>query len=156
MASDPRIKVVFRERNGHICASSNSALQLVEAPWLALLDHDDLLPADALIWVAKAIEADPDARLLYSDEDKISSDGKLFDPYFKGDWNPLLMEAQNTFSHLGIYSTELVRRLGGFREGLEGSQDHDLVLRCSEQLQRQRQQSDRRHSNRTTTWHSAS
>ena len=135
--ADPRIKVVFRESNGHICASSNSALQLVQTPWLALLDHDDLLPAEALIWVAKAIEADPDARLFYSDEDKISSDGTLFDPYFKGDWNPLLMEAQNMFSHLGVYSTELVRRLGGFREGLEGSQDHDLVLRCSEQLRRE-------------------
>ena len=136
MAADPRIRVVFRERNGHICASSNSALELVQAPWLALLDHDDLLPDDALIWVAHAIQQHPDARLFYSDEDKIKPDGTRFDPYFKGDWNPLLMEAQNTFSHLGIYCTDLVRSLGGFREGFEGSQDHDLVLRCSEKLQR--------------------
>ena len=136
MAADPRIRVVFRERNGHICASSNSALELVQAPWLALLDHDDLLPDDALIWVAHAIQCHPDARLFYSDEDKILPDGTRFDPYFKGDWNPLLMEAQNTFSHLGVYCADLVRSLGGFREGFEGSQDHDLVLRCSEKLQR--------------------
>lgn len=137
MAADPRIQVVFRERNGHICASSNSALVLVQAPWLALLDHDDLLPDEALTWVAQAILANPEARLFYSDEDKLSPDGELFDPYFKGDWNPLLLEGQNMFSHLGVYSTELVRQLGGFREGFEGSQDYDLVLRCSEQLRRE-------------------
>ena len=137
MAADPRIQVVFRERNGHICASSNSALELVQSPWLALLDHDDLLPDEALIWVAKAIVDHPEAKLFYSDEDKISPAGELVDPYFKGDWNPLLMEGQNMFSHLGVYSTDLVRHVGGFREGFEGSQDHDLVLRCSEQLQRE-------------------
>lgn len=137
MAADPRIQVVFRERNGHICASSNSALELVQAPWLALLDHDDLLPDEALIWVAKAIADHPEAKLFYSDEDKLSPAGELLDPYFKGDWNPVLMEGQNTFSHLGVYATDLVRQLGGFREGFEGSQDHDLVLRCSEQLRRE-------------------
>lgn len=136
MAADSRIQVVFREHNGHICASSNSALELVQAPWMALLDHDDLLPDEALIWVANAITDHPDARLFYSDEDKLGLDGVLFEPYFKGDWNPVLMEAQNMFRHLGVYSTELVRQVGAFREGFEGSQDHDLVLRCSEQLGR--------------------
>jgi glycosyltransferase involved in cell wall biosynthesis len=136
MAADPRIQVVFRERNGHICASSNSALELVQAPWVALLDHDDLLPDEALIWVAKAIAEHPQAQLFYSDEDKLSPAGELFDPYLKGDWNPVLMEGQNMFSHLGVYATDLVRQVGGFREGFEGSQDHDLVLRCSEQLRR--------------------
>ena len=136
MAADPRIQVAFRERNGHICASSNSALELVQASWVALLDHDDLLPDEALIWVAKAIAENPQAQLFYSDEDKLSPAGELFDPYFKGDWNPVLMEGQNTFSHLGVYATDLVRQVGGFREGFEGSQDHDLVLRCSELLRR--------------------
>ena len=136
MAADSRIQVVFRQRNGHICASSNSALELVQAPWLALLDHDDLLPDDALIWVAQAIQAHPEARLFYSDEDKINPNGKRLDPYFKGDWNPVLIESQNFFCHLGVYSTDLVRQVGGFREGLEGAQDHDLVLRCSEMLRR--------------------
>jgi glycosyltransferase involved in cell wall biosynthesis len=136
MDSDSRIQVVFRECNGHICASSNSALELVQAPWIALMDHDDLLPDDALIWVARAIAENPEVRLLYSDEDKIRLTGEHIDPYFKCDWNPILMEGQNMFCHLGVYSTDLVRWVGGFREGFEGSQDHDLVLRCSEQLKR--------------------
>ena len=136
VANDSRIRVVFRPQNGHISASSNSALELVEAPWVALLDHDDLLSEDALIWVAKAILDHPQARLFYSDEDKLDPSGERFDPYCKGEWNPVLMEGQNMFSHLGVYSTKLVRELGGFRLGLEGSQDHDLALRCSERLRR--------------------
>jgi glycosyltransferase involved in cell wall biosynthesis len=135
MADDPRIHVTFRERNGHISASSNSALELVDAPWVALLDHDDLLPEDALIWVARAIAQSPQARLFYSDEDKLGPDGKRLGPYFKSGWNPVLMEGQNMFSHLGVYATELIRSVGGFREGYEGSQDYDLVLRCSDRLQ---------------------
>ncbi|CAK6697401.1 hypothetical protein MNNICLKF_02237 [Synechococcus sp. CBW1107] len=134
--SDERIHVVFRERNGHISASSNSALELVEAPWMALLDHDDLLTEDALTWVARSILEQPSVRMLYSDEDKIGADGLARDPFFKADWNPVLMEGQNAVCHLGVYSTELVRAVGGFREGFEGAQDHDLTLRCSRQLNR--------------------
>ena len=135
-AEDDRIKVVFRDQNGHISACSNSALELVTAPWVALLDHDDLLPNDALIWLARAIQEHPEARLLYSDEDKVSDTGLRRDPYFKPDWNPVLMEGQNVICHLACYSTELVREVGVFRLGLEGAQDHDLALRCAERLER--------------------
>ena len=133
-ATDQRIKVIFREKNGHICAASNSALQLATAPFVALLDHDDELAVDALGWIACAIANCPGVRLLYSDEDKISEGGEHFDPYFKPDFDRELLLGQNFVSHLGVYSTELLRELGGFREGYEGSQDHDLVLRASEVL----------------------
>jgi GT2 family glycosyltransferase len=36
------------------------------------------------------------------------------------------------FSHFGIYETGLIRDVGGFHKGLEGSQNHDLILRCIE------------------------
>lgn len=135
-SSDPRIQVVFRQENGHISACSNSALELVDCPWVALLDHDDLFSPDALAWVARAIHDHPAASLFYSDEDKIGRYGQRTDPYFKSDWNPLLMEGHNMVCHLGIYKTELLRQLGGFRVGFEGAQDHDLALRCSEVIPR--------------------
>ncbi|WP_423814938.1 hypothetical protein [Pseudomonas viridiflava] len=37
-------------------------------------------------------------------------------------------------SHLGVYRKALVERVGKFRLGMEGSQDYDLALRCSEQV----------------------
>lgn len=134
MARDKRIKVVFRETNGHISAASNSALALATGAWIALLDHDDQLPPHALYLVAKAINERPDARLIYTDEDKIDAQGRRFDPYFKPDWNPDLFLGQNMISHFGVYHAEMVREMGGFRQGYEGSQDYDLALRCIEQL----------------------
>ena len=133
-ANDARIKVIFRKENGHISASSNSALELVTGDYLALLDNDDLLPEQALFWIADAIVANPNAGLLYSDEDKIDTAGQRYDPYFKPDWNPDLFLSHNMICHLGVYRTELVRKLGGFREGYEGAQDYDLALRCTAQL----------------------
>lgn len=131
---DSRIKVVFREQNGHISAASNSALELAVGEWVALLDHDDLLPDHALYCVANAIIANPSARLIYSDEDKIDASGRRHDPYFKCDWNTDLFYSQNFFCHLGVYHKPLLDTVGGFRTGVEGSQDYDLVLRCIEHV----------------------
>jgi D,D-heptose 1,7-bisphosphate phosphatase len=134
MDNDSRIKVVFRENNGHISAASNSALELVNGDYVALLDNDDLLREHALFWIVDAVVTHPDAGLIYSDEDKIDQSGLRYDPYFKPDWNPDLFLSHNMICHLGAYRTDLVKKLGGFREGYEGAQDYDLALRCSEQL----------------------
>ncbi|MSU22413.1 MAG: glycosyltransferase [Opitutus sp.] len=129
---DPRIKVVFRETNGHISATSNSALALAHGEFIALLDHDDEIRPHALACVALELEAHPDADLVYSDEDKIDENGHRYDHYFKPDWNPDLYNVQNYISHLGVYRTLLVREVGGFRVGYEGSQDWDLAMRAIE------------------------
>lgn len=129
---DSRIKAVFRPENGHISAASNSALALALATgeFVVLMDHDDVLPTHALYHVAVEINRHPDVALIYSDEDKLDEFGMRVDPYFKSDWNPDLFYSQNMFSHLGVYRTSLVREVGGFRLGFEGSQDYDLALRC--------------------------
>ena len=129
---DARIKVVLRETNGHISASSNSALALAHGEFLALLDHDDEIRPHALACVALEIAAHPAADLIYSDEDKIDENGDRYDHYFKPDWNPDLFNVQNYISHLGVYRTLLVREVGGFRVGYEGSQDWDLAMRVIE------------------------
>lgn len=131
-ANEPRIKITFRDTNGHISAASNSALELATGDYVGLLDHDDLLTPDAMHQVAQAINNHPDADLIYSDEDKIDARGQRFDPYFKSDFNYELLLAQNMISHFGVYRTALIRQLGGFRTGLEGAQDHDLALRVVE------------------------
>jgi GT2 family glycosyltransferase len=129
---DPRIRVVYRLSNGHISANSNSALDLATGDFVALLDADDELPEHAMFWVAAEIQQHPETDLIYSDEDKIDQNGSRFGPYFKPDWSPALILSQNVFSHLGVYRRSLIESIGRFRVGFEGSQDHDLVLRCSE------------------------
>jgi glycosyltransferase involved in cell wall biosynthesis len=133
-ALDPRIRVAFRESNGHISAASNTALELARGDYVALLDHDDRLAEHALLCVAETLARFPDADVLYSDEDKLDANGRRCDPYFKCDWNLELFRGQNLISHLGVYRARLLRDVGGFRVGYEGSQDYDLALRCIERV----------------------
>jgi len=135
---DARVKVEYRATNGHIVAASNSALKLAQGEFLALLDHDDVLPSHALFAVAEALQARPTAQLLYSDEDKLDESGMRCGPYFKPDFSIDLLCSQNYFSHLGVYRRVLVEAVGGFRAGYEGSQDYDLVLRCVARIADQR------------------
>ncbi len=129
--ADPRIRVVTRTRNGHISAATNSALTIARGEYVALMDHDDVLAEQALGEVAVEIAAHPDAAVIYSDEDKLDRDGRRWGPYFKPDFDPDLLLAQNLISHLGVYRRDLIESLGGLREGFEGSQDHDLALRAT-------------------------
>nr|WP_299241746.1 glycosyltransferase [uncultured Halomonas sp.] len=131
-SENKNIKIVFREQNGHISAASNSAISVAEGEWIALLDHDDYLPRNALYHVAKVIVENESVRMIYSDEDKINEEGKRHGPYFKTDWNQDLFYSHNMFSHFGVYYKPLVDEIGGFRVGMEGSQDYDLALRCME------------------------
>ena len=133
-AADPRIRLVRRSENGHIARATNSALALAGGPFCAFLDHDDLLPENALYEVARALIADPNLDLIYSDEDKVDARGRRFEPHFKPDWNLELLFAQNYINHLTVLRTERVRAVGGLRPGFEGSQDHDLLLRISDTL----------------------
>lgn len=134
--SDSRIKLTFRAANGHISACSNSALALATGEWCGLLDQDDRLAPHALSLVAREVQANPGAGLIYSDEDFLDANGARTNPFLKPDWNPELFLGQNYINHFGVYRTELMREIGGFREGFEGSQDYDLALRCIEQLHR--------------------
>ncbi len=127
--SSTRIDLVFRDRNGHISAASNSCLELAKGEYIVLMDQDDLLHKDALLAAAHHIRLKPSASLLYSDEDKIDNKQRFFQPHFKTSFNPDLFFSQNYISHIGIYRRELIEQIGGFREGYEGAQDFDLALR---------------------------
>jgi O-antigen biosynthesis protein len=129
---DDRIDVKHREGNGHISATSNDAISLARGDYCALLDHDDLLADHALLEIVRALNNLPNLKVLYSDEDKIDKDGLRTGPHFKSDWNLDLLYSHNYISHLGVYKTELLEAVGGFRLGYEGSQDYDLLLRCVE------------------------
>ncbi|MBE1274789.1 glycosyltransferase [Enterovibrio baiacu] len=131
---DSRIKLVERSENGHISNASNSALEIATGEWLALLDHDDELHKHALSYVVYQLIKNPQTEFVYTDEDKIDAIGNRIDPHFKTDWNLDLLYSQNYVSHLGVYKTDIIRKIGGFRVGYEGSQDYDLLLRYSREI----------------------
>ncbi len=134
-AKDRRIKYVFREKNGHICEASNSALKLAKGRYIALLDHDDILWPNALYENVALINKHPDAKFIYSDEDKLSETGKKHeDPFFKPDWSFDFLRSINYITHFAVLERSLVEQVGGFRTGYEGAQDWDLFLRASREL----------------------
>lgn len=133
-SSDRRIRVTFRQNNGHISAASNTAIESSTGTWLVLMDQDDLLAEQALLEVIKTLEQHPDAGIIYSDEDFIDEQGIRVLPLRKEGWNRKDILKFNCVNHLGAYKADLVREAGGFRTGYEGAQDHDLVLRCIERL----------------------
>lgn len=133
---DFRIKVVYRDENGHISRASNSALELATGEFSLLLDHDDLLTQDCIYHVVKLLNAEPETDLVYSDEDKIDENGQHTMPHFKPKWCPDNFLSRNYFGHVVVCRTSLLREIGGFRVGFEGSQDYDMLLRFTEKTQR--------------------
>jgi O-antigen biosynthesis protein len=129
---DDRIKISYRETNGHISEASNTALDTARGEFVVLVDHDDELTPHALYMLATEINRYPDVDVIYSDEDKIDESGKADHPYFKPDFSPDMILSQNYINHLGAYRRTLVEEVGRFRKGFEGSQDYDLALRVIE------------------------
>ncbi|WP_264602899.1 glycosyltransferase family 2 protein [Rhodobium gokarnense] len=132
--ADPRIKVAFRKERGHISNASNSALELSSGTYLTCLDHDDTLAPHALAEAVLAFAEDETRRIVYSDEDKIDEAGTRFEPHFKPDWSPDLFHSVNYLNHLTVYRRDDVVAAGGWRVGVEGSQDYDLLCRVIETL----------------------
>lgn len=130
-ARDERIHLHWRDSNGHISAATNDAIALADGDYVAFMDHDDELTPNALYEVAAVLQQAEPPKLLYSDEDIIDGEDHPLRPHFKPDWNPDFLASINYFCHLVVIERNLLNELGGLREGFEGAQDYDLVLRAS-------------------------
>lgn len=128
---DERIQVLFLDTNRGIAAASNAALHIAKGRFVGFLDHDDELTADALQQLAHTIaESEPD--LIYSDEEYVKTNGRRYSAHFKPDYSPDLLLSINYICHLTVYRCSLLQQIGGLREGYDGAQDHDLLLRAVE------------------------
>ena len=131
-ASDPRIKVVFREKNGHISEATNSALDLTTGDFMCLMDNDDEIAPNALYEFADLLNKDAQIDMIYSDEDKIDTNNRRYDPFLKPDWSPESLEGCMYTAHFACYRMQIVDEIGHFRVGYEGAQDYEFVLRFTE------------------------
>ena len=134
-ASDDRLRVIKRETNGGTVAASREALAAATGEYVGLLDHDDVLADDAVAAMVSEL-AGSGADVGYSDHDFIRGDGRFVTPCYKPDFSPERLRAQNYITHFLMASRTLVDAVGGFRDGYDGAQDHDLVLRLSERADR--------------------
>ena len=135
-ARDSRVRVVYRPTNGHIAAATNSAMAIAAGDHLCLMDHDDEMAPNALYEFAAALNEDSDLDFIYSDEDKITPEGRRHGPFFKPDWSPEYLESCMYPSHLICLRRDIVDKIGGFRTEFDGAQDFDFMLRCAEHLRK--------------------
>lgn len=129
---DHRIKIVLRKTNGHISVCSNSALALATGDYIVFMDHDDLLTPNCLFEFVKHVNANPLDDIIYSDEDKIDDKGFHTSAHFKPNWAPDNLLSRNYMGHVLVMRKSITDKINGFREGYEGSQDYDLILRATE------------------------
>ena len=128
---DNRFRVTFGAENRGIAGNTNAALTMATGEFVALCDHDDLLAPDAVRCILEA--AQDGADFVYTDEDKVSADGThFFEPHLKPDFAPDSLRSGNYICHITAASRALMNAVGGLRPGFDGSQDHDLALRLSE------------------------
>jgi GT2 family glycosyltransferase len=131
--ADARIRIVSGTDRLGIAGNTNRGLAEAKGDYVAFLDHDDRLALDGLFHVVKALQEKP-YDLVYSDEDRLDHDPGGRDihhsPFFKPDFDPDLLLSVNYICHLVVLKRTVVERVGGIRTGLEGAQDHDLLLRA--------------------------
>jgi len=135
-ARDPRIRVHRRSVNGGIVAASNDALELAQGEFVVLLDHDDSIVPDGLSAVMTVLDgpAGADIDYVYTDEAHTLADGREAAHFLKPDWSPERFRSSMYTCHLSVLRREVVERIGRFRVGFDGSQDHDLILRATEDI----------------------
>lgn len=134
--ANSKIKYVSLTENKGISGNTNEALALAKGDYIVLVDHDDIVPPEALFEFAKALNEDETIDVLYSDEDKVSMNGKkYFEPHFKSDYNPDLLCSMNYICHLFAVRRSLQQQIGMFRSEYDGAQDYDFIFRCCEAAQ---------------------
>ena len=128
-----KVRYVAISENLGISGNTNEAMKMATGDYFVLGDHDDVFEPDALFECARAINSKEKPDMIYSDEDKITEDGKKHcEPYFKPDFNIDLLRNNNYICHLFVFSRELSEKVGYFRKEFDGAQDYDMILRCSE------------------------
>ena len=98
---DGRIKYSILEENKGISGNTNEALKLATGDYIALLDHDDLIPVNSLFEIVKAINENEGVDYLYTDEDKFTDIKKKtrYEPNFKPDYSFDTFTSYNYICH---------------------------------------------------------
>ena len=135
VALDPRIRAFALPANAGISAATNHGLAQARGQFIGLLDHDDELTPDALLWMVVAHNRNPQSRWFYSDEAVLELDGNYAGRFHRKpafSWEYLLSVMY--CCHFSVYERKLLESVGGMRPEIDGAQDHDLALRISERI----------------------
>lgn len=130
---DSRIRYRKLKENYGIAGNSNACIEMAEGDYISLLDHDDVLHPAALHETMERI-CEENADFVFTDEAIFKEHDlkKISGIHFKKDYAPDDLITNNYMCHFSSFSRALVEKCGGFREGFDGSQDHELFLRLTD------------------------
>lgn len=135
--NDPRVKFISSEIPLSISENTNNALGISTGDFIVFVDHDDILAPNALYECVKVLNRNPELEIIYTDEDKVSMDGKTyFQPHFKSDFNLDLLRSMNYICHMFVVKHALQKQVGNLKEEYNGAQDYDFILRCVEKSEK--------------------
>ena len=130
---DSRIVPIHNNKRLRIAENTNAAIEAATGEFIGFADHDDLLTPDALYECVAMLERDPETEFIYTDEDKVSGNGRHFSmPHFKSDFNIDLLRSMNYINHFTVVKRSLIDKAGMLDPAFDGAQDHDFILRCTE------------------------
>ena len=132
-AQDSRIVYQKLAKNEGISGNTNECYKLASGEFIGLFDHDDILHPCALYEYVKAIN-EKDADFIYCDEATFKSPdiNKMITMHFKPDYAIDNLRANNYICHFSVFSRELLDGTELFRTKFDGSQDHDMILRLTD------------------------
>lgn len=137
-AQQPVQRIVYRklEKNEGISANTNACYMLATGEYIGLLDHDDVLHPSVLYEYVKAINEQA-ADYLYCDEItfKNGSVNHMITLHFKPDYAPDNLRANNYICHFSVFARSLLEGTELFRTQFNGSQDHDMILRLTDEAE---------------------
>lgn len=132
-------KVKYRRLadNKGISANTNEAIKDADGDFIVFCDHDDIVEPDALYLMAKTIVEDDETDFIYTNQDKIDSVGKkYYDPFFKPEYDEVLLCSTNYICHLHAVRKSLLDKIGYLNTEFDGSQDYEITLRACEKARK--------------------
>lgn len=129
LSAHAQVKLLRAETNAGIIRGLRMCLEQATGQYVLPVDADDVLYSDAFRVLASWVMAAGYPRLLYTDEDKVMGRG-VYQPYFKPDWDPVLLLNSAYIAHLGVMERRTALDLGVYSDGAtEGSPDWDAFVR---------------------------
>lgn len=132
-------RIVYRhlEKNGGIAGNTNACLAMATGEYVGLLDQDDILHPSVLYEYVRAIN-EQGADYLYCDETTFRSGdiNRMLTMHFKPDYAPDNLRANNYICHFSVFKRTLLEGDELFRTKYDGSQDHDMILRLTDNAQK--------------------
>ena len=131
---DSRIKYQKIEKNLGISGNTNVCFSMATGNFIGLFDHDDVMHPSLLFECVKTV-CEKDADYVYTDEATFTSPNldDLIVLHFKPDYSPDNLRANNSICHFSMFDADLLKKTGLFRPEYDGSQDHDMILRLTEE-----------------------